>query len=275
MLVEADYSQLEMAVLAAVSGDKKLLHDISSGVDMHTELFRNLYGSLPSKEQRKRFKRCAFALVYGAGAHGISEQGGVTKEEAKEFIKVFYERYPDVARYHGDMQMAVVLGRVYKGDKDEKGNPYGKCFYTSPLSKRIYVFREYENEPPSWGTRKSTMQFSATETKNYPIQGGATGDIVPLMVGVLYRVLKNHPVLHDKCLMVNTVHDSIVFDVHNSVKDEALRVIYKTLTAAKKHIDKTFSWQTFPLELGVGISVGPNWLDQIEYNTDLLKDHHD
>lgn len=260
-IVEADYSQLEMVELAILSGDNQLLADIRDGVDMHDTLFKELHGRLPSKAERKANKQCAFALVYGAGANGVAEQGGISKAQAQKFIETFYARYKGVEDYHKRLIVAAQLGRRYTGLKDaETGLPVGEFTYVSKHTKRRYWFREY---PTDWGT----INFSPTELKNYMVQGGATGDKVPMICGILYRVLKNHPRLKDKCLMVNTVHDSIMFDIHKDVVYEAFGVIKETMESAPEHYARIFGY-SLPLPLKVGLSYGPNWLDQSEVEFD-------
>jgi DNA polymerase I-like protein with 3'-5' exonuclease and polymerase domains len=264
VVCEADYSQLEMVMLAVLSGDTQLIEDIRTGTDMHKALFKALYGREMKPEERKKFKRCSFALVYGAGAKGISEQSGLSVDDARKFIRVFYDRYPGVKQWHDAVYEAVKAGREYKGRKDpDTSLPMGDSVYVSPFSQRRFVFHEYPNSPEVQKWKGTVSSFSPTETKNYPVQGGATGDIVPLVLGKLYRVLRNNPRLKDKCLMINTVHDSVMFDIHKDVLDEALVVIKQTMESAPQLIKETFDF-TFPLKLNVGVSCGPTWFDQTE-----------
>lgn len=264
IIVEADYGQLEMVMLAVLSGDEQLNKDIRDGVDMHRALFKDMHGREMRTEERKPFKRCSFALVYGAGAGGVAEQGGISKPEAKRFIDTFYTRYPGVKKWHEEMFAAVEAGRYYEGKKDkDTGLPVGEGCLVSPMSKRCYVFREYVLDEAIARWKKKTVGFSPTEIKNYPVQGGATGDIVPLVLGKLFRVLRNSPVLWDKCLLINTVHDSVMFDVHKSVYIEAITTIKRVMESAPTYIKETFGFD-FPLKLKVGLSCGPNWMEQTE-----------
>jgi DNA polymerase I-like protein with 3'-5' exonuclease and polymerase domains len=107
--------------------------------------------------------------------------------------------------------------------------------------------------------------------KNYPVQGTATGDIVPMMVGRLYRVLRNNPRLADKALLVNTVHDSVELDVHKSVLNETIEVVRAVLESAPAEIKHTFDYN-FPLPLKVGVSYGPNWFEQTEVEFTSLRE---
>ena len=256
-IVEADFKQLEMVELACLSKDPQLIADIRDGVDMHDALFLSMRGRPMKKEERKAFKRCSFALVYGAGAHGIAEQGEISVGDARHFIETFYTRYRGVKEYHDSIIKWAAATRQYTGLKDkDTGQPVGETVFTAPGTNRRYWFREY---PTQWGS----INFSPTELKNYMVQGGATGDKVPLCIGKLYRVLRNHPVLKDECLMVNTVHDSVMFDCHRDVLQQALTVIKQVMEETPYYYEQEFGMK-MPLPLKVELSYGPNWLEQKE-----------
>jgi DNA polymerase I-like protein with 3'-5' exonuclease and polymerase domains len=122
---------------------------------------------------------------------------------------------------------------------------------------RIYTFIEYD----SW---KGGTSFSPTQMKNYETQGTATGDIVPMMLGVLARTLITNVVLKDKALLVNTVHDSVILDVHPEVFDKALQVCYHVLSNASEEYEARFGYK-FSLPLGIDIKIGSNWAEMKKY----------
>ncbi len=265
VILDADYGQLEMVMLAVLSKDSQLLADIERGVDTHSALFIQLHHREPTESERWSFKRCTFALIYGGGAKALAAQGKTTEVEAKNFMKVFFRRYPRVKEWHDEVYASIKAGRIYDGSKDAKtGYPVGKSTYNSPFSGRRYVFTEYANSPEVQRWRGETCSFSPQETKNWPVQGGATADIVPLILGKLFRVLRDNPRLADLCLMIMTVHDSVLFDVHKDVLEEAIRAIRSTMEAAPAYIKDTFGY-TFPLKLKVGLSYGPNWQEQVAH----------
>jgi DNA polymerase I len=256
VLVEADYQQLEIVVLAHLSNDLVLKNDLLTGKDMHSELYKSMYGRHPTKEERKPFKRLSFALVYGGGVNAMMENAKVDKETATKFRKVFYERYQGVKKWHDKLKGNAIANVVYEGRKTTKGYP-SHTYRMTTETGRLYEFHEYDND---WTGNPS---FSPTELVNYPVQGTATGDIVPMVLGKLFRRLINSE-LYDKCLMINTVHDSVLFDVHKDVLDQAIKMIKETMEAAPTYYKETFGVD-FSLSLPVGISVGPNWLDMKEY----------
>jgi DNA polymerase-1 len=207
MLIEYDYAQLEVVGLAVLSGDHQLIDDLKNGRDIHTELYKDMYHRLPTPAERKKFKPLTFGLIYGAGAKTLAENGGIPLSEAKKFIYTFYTRYEGVKMYHGRMEDNAKLGREVGDTKTEKGIPAGKYVYRT-MTGREYEFREYDNE------YKHNVSFSPTELKNWPVQGFATGDVVPLVLGHVVRELTASE-WYGRILPIVTVHDSIMFEVRN------------------------------------------------------------
>lgn len=255
-LVEVDFNQLEVVALAHLSGDEQLIKDITSGDDIHSELYKTMHGHYPSKEDRKWFKRLTFGLIYGAGYKTLAKNAGCADDTAKLFISVFYERYPGVAYYHKSI--------LELADKEAKLtiDGAGKRHYTHVAeTKRNYVFTEYTNEE-EWKVKKSgrLYSFSPTELKNYPVQGLATGDIVPLMLGILYRQLVVSNKYGDKIKFINTIHDSVMFDAHPDVVDLLIEDIRTILNQTHKYYEATFG---IPLKLNLQVecSKGSNWFE--------------
>lgn len=257
-IVEVDYSQLEMVALAILSGDEQLQKDIRDGVDMHTELYKSLFGRPPTKEERRPFKRCSFCLVYGGSAKAISEQSGLSLAEAGEFISKFYTRYPGVKRWHDEMVETIKRNRFSTTAKGaHSGSPLGAAVWVNPITQRRLRFAEYDTDPETMRWKKAPS-FSPTEIKNYPVQSFATGDIVPLMLGRVYRVLKNNPLLARNCLMVNTVHDSVEFDCHKDVLHIALPLIKDTMESVRAVVQEVFGVDV-GMDFKVEVKYGPNW----------------
>jgi DNA polymerase I-like protein with 3'-5' exonuclease and polymerase domains len=255
LIVEVDFNQLEVVALAHVTRDKQLIADISKGIDIHSALYKDMFGRMPTKEERKPFKSRTFQLIYGAGAKAISKQAGCSFEEAKKFIDVFYTRYPDVAKWHKDFAVRAELESLYQLD-DDGFREKVKTFVFQTETGRKFCFREYFSDS-TWSPK--TYNFSPTELKNYPIQGLATGDIVPMMLGIIFRKL----VGRDDVKMVNTIHDSLMFDVD---KDSAVNFILEITDILKdthKYFEKIFK-APLALKLNAGASYGVNWFDMKE-----------
>lgn len=260
-LVELDYSQLEMVALAILSGDEQLIADIKHGVDMHSALYEDMHGRPPTKDERKPFKRLSFGLVYGAGYKTLALNADCSETEAKTFINTFYTRYQGVAAYHKRIVDDAKAGRKSVGEHDKLTKmPIGQ-FVLKSSTGRQYVFREYINEV-TWGYEKGKKKgsFSSPELKNWPVQGFATGDIVPMMVGILSKKLYNSK-YKDVALLVMTVHDSVLLDVQADFADEVAEFCKTILEDAPKYVVEYLNTE-FPLPLKVEALKGSNWLEQ-------------
>ena len=253
-LVEADFSQLEVVALAHIARDLQLCKDISSGVDIHSELYKNMYGRYPTKEERKPFKSLTFGLIYGAGVKTLATNAGIDMVDSKRFIDTFYTRYPSVKKWHeGFYEKAEALGEhlTVSGATE-----IPRTFKYRSETSRCFLFKEYYNKS-SWSTRDYT--FSPTELKNYPVQGLATGDIVPMMLGVLFRKFINR----DDVLLINTIHDSVMFDVKTKSVDLFVKEVRDELGKTHQYYKATFG-KPLALKLNAGVSVGLNWYDMKE-----------
>jgi DNA polymerase I-like protein with 3'-5' exonuclease and polymerase domains len=257
-MLELDYSQLEMVALAYIADDKQLQDDINNGRDMHRELYKEMYGRYPTDKERKPFKRFSFLLVYGGGVTTLMAQSGCDRTTAQRFIKTFYTRYKGVKDYHE---------RIVKQAQDEREIYYdaesvgakGVFVLTSP-TKRRYQFNQYYND------KRKEWNFSPTELKNYPIQGTATGDIVPMMVGLFQRLLDDkYPAgVH----LVMTVHDSILVDLKEEFLYDVARDAKELLENAPHYL-KTVFGINFPCKLSCGVEAGITWQDKHDISKEL------
>ena len=259
-LIEFDFQQLEVAVLAHLTKDPQLIEDISTGKDIHTELYKDMFHVEPTKEERKWFKRLTFGLIYGAGAKTLADNAGCTLDVSKGFMEAFYNRYPGVQAWNEEIQIKASLdGMHYVADS---GYELIKTWLHKSETSRIYCFKQYKNKyADSAYSSRPEYGYSPTELKNYPVQGLATGDIVPMMLGVLFRKFKDTVGLK----LVNTVHDSILLDVVGN--EENINKIIKEVTDVlnNTHLfyEKTFE-KPLALKLSAGCSVGKNWFEMKE-----------
>ena len=266
-IAEYDFSQLEVIALAHLSQDENLISDIKNGLDMHcvsaSMLYGDSYKSIKDaidagdpvwKKRRKIAKAPGFLIQYGGGAATMAEETGLPTQQCQDFIDNYYSRYKGVQAFQGRVASEVLSTRHNSGKRTDKGFPAGRGIYTSQTGRR-YCFLEKD------GFRGRLTNFSPTQMKNYPVQGFATGDIVPTVLGKLFRVLKNNPDLSESCLLINTVHDSVVFDVKDKETLEyAHPIIVKTMSDAPKYLKDLFNID-FNLELPVDGEAGRNWLE--------------
>jgi DNA polymerase I-like protein with 3'-5' exonuclease and polymerase domains len=256
IIVEADYSQLEVIALAHLSGDPQLTQDILSGADLHYETGKGVMGwTDPSEmtvDDRRKVKTVNFALIYGATARGIAKTSGMTVEFVQKLIDSFYNRYPHVKVWQ-DQNHARVTKSAKRGDvvgTTEKGYPKHRGYLVNETGRKL-AFDEVD------GFKQGQLNISPTKVKNYPVQSLATGDIVPLVLGKLFTSLIEHDIItHVK--MINTVHDSIIFDIHKEKATDALRLIHDVMSSAPRLYNNTFN-TNFTLPLKVEIEYGKTW----------------
>lgn len=226
-LLEIDFSQLEVYTLAILAGEETLWKDLKSGRDLHTIsacLYTGKdYASLSSLIQngdpfsiavRKTAKAITFSYLYGASAKGISKNLGIPLNKVESFLNEYDYRYPYIKKWWNKNQIeAIKNSKVVNG-----GEIYS--FVRSPTGTK-YNFKHYPNKykPNAMPTP------SPTEMKNYPNQGFATGDFIQYLLGEYYKLHIQHP---DKYpfKMINTTHDSILFDLGVNQNPEDLKRLY-------------------------------------------------
>jgi DNA polymerase I-like protein with 3'-5' exonuclease and polymerase domains len=266
-IIEADFNQLEIVGLAYLSQDKQLIEDINSGKDIHTELYKEAFHRVPSKAQRKPFKSVTFATIYGAGVNKIAEQTGLTVSEVKAFVAAFKFRYAGVVKWWETTKAHVEAGRFVTGLKDEEGIPVGESILVSAVTGRQLYFREYQNKYASgWGVSLGTRNttFSPSQIKNYPVQSFATGDVVPMVLGRVYRALMKNELLRDSCVLINTVHDSIVLDCKGEVVPNAIKLLLDVMPRVGDYLEEDFGVTDFNVRVGVSVRAGVSWKEKPE-----------
>lgn len=272
MLMEADYSQLEIIALAHLSGDPQMHADIIAGVDLHTVRAAQMFNTpraAVSHKQRQIAKVFSFQLQYGSGAKNMADTMGVDVAIAKAFIKHYYERYPAVKAWQELVAAEYAVRRRPSQRVTAKGVTAGRSWHHS-ITGRRYVM--YEDDNPyfgqnQWGNEiQSATNFSPTKMKNYPVQGFATGDIVPMMLGEVLNFIKGDK-RWDMFKLINTVHDSILFDIpalegtNHAVFAASIRDV---MQGAPRLLKERFDID-FTLPLKVDIKMGVNWGEMKEY----------
>lgn len=268
-IVEFDYSQLEVIGLAILSGDEQLKKDIRDGLDLHcvntAQLYEQDYQFVKDQvdknnhdwvAKRKVVKIFSFQLQYGAGAKTMAESAGVPINKAKEFIEAYYTRYPRVREWQEECIAQVQADAEPTNWKTTGGYPAQRSSLLSPTG-RLYRFTEYD-APDFIQERGQMTSFSPTQIKNYPVQGFSTGDVVPLALGYVFRHLLHYQI-EDRIVMCNTVHDSIIFDVHPDCDIAVLRDIKRILEDMPRQINRVWPDVGFDLPMKSGIEMGPSW----------------
>ena len=267
-LLEADFGQLEVYALAYLSQDKQLMQDLSDGLDLHCVNAANLInqpyaifkgrvdgGDTIAINQRKLAKTMSFQLQYGAGAAKIAKENGCTEDFARKFIRLYYERYSGVKAYHKKMLGIIPALRNISDKRTSSGFPAGIARYRSSTG-RIYTFYEEDSF--------KGVSFSPTQIKNYPVQGFATGDIVPLVLGHLHNKIISTG-LGSEILLINTIHDSILEDVNGWCVHTAAKITKDTMEEAPSLLQSYFGIE-LGMKLKAEVKVGKTWATMENYD---------
>ncbi|MEE3148081.1 MAG: DNA polymerase I [Bacteroidota bacterium] len=227
VLLAADYSQIELRIIAALSQEETMMKAFQEGEDIHASTAAKVF-NVPidevTREQRSNAKTVNFGIIYGVSAFGLSNQTDLTRSESKELIDTYYKTYPKLRNYISEQ---VDFAR-------ENG------YVSTVLGRRRYL----KDINSSNAVVRGAAERNAV---NAPIQGSAA-DIIKI------AMIKIHQKLKDKGLktkMLLQVHDELVFDVYKSELDEVQELI-------KSEMENAFKLDV-PLDVEVGL--GDNWLD--------------
>ena len=227
VLVSADYSQIELRLMAAFSKDEAMLQAFRDGADIHRDTASRVYDIMPAfvtDEQRSKCKMVNFGIIYGISAFGLSQRLKIPRKEASSLIDTYFKLYPKVREY---MELSIAKAR-------EKG-------YAETFLGRRRTLRDIDS-------RNATVRQAAErDAINTPIQGSAADLIKVAMVKVDWA-LKSAGLASR---MVLQIHDELVFDVPREEVETVCEIVRREMSSA---ID-------FGVPLEVGIGVGANWLD--------------
>ncbi|MFA5142896.1 MAG: DNA polymerase I [Candidatus Omnitrophota bacterium] len=231
LLLSADYSQIELRILAHLSGDKQLIKAFKDGRDIHSytaSLVFDIAEKDVTPEMRGMAKTVNFGIVYGMSPYGLSQALGIEVNKAKEFIEAYFDRYPEVKGY---LESLVAEAR-------EKG------FVSTILGRRRYI-PEINNQ------NMQIRQFAERTAINAPIQGSAADVIKVAMIAIDEKLSTGGM----KTKMTMQVHDELVFDVPKSEMDKACKIV----RAGMEDIIK------LKVPVGAHVEIGKNWLDMEPY----------
>lgn len=227
VLIDADYSQIELRVLANVSGDRNLTEAFLSGADIHTATAATVFG-VPAEEvtpeMRKRAKAVNFGILYGIGAFSLSEDIGVSRAQAQDYIDQYLAGYPGIEAY---------LQKTIR-------EAYENGYVTTLFGRRRYI-------PELAGTNKMLKKFGERVAMNSPIQGSAA-DIIKLAMVNVHKKLKECGI---PARLILQVHDELLIEAHRSCAGEAERILREEMENAVRY--------TVPLT--VEIHSGDTWYD--------------
>jgi DNA polymerase-1 len=226
-LLAADYSQVELRIIAALSGDEGMKEAFKNGYDIHTATASKVFDVKledVDREQRSKAKAVNFGIAYGQGAFGLAENLNMSRGEAKEIIDNYFEQFPGIATYK---EQSIAMAK-------EKG------YAETLLGRRRYL--------PDINSRNFTVRGAAERNAiNAPIQGSAA-DIIKLAMINLHRIFQKE---NFQSKMLLQVHDELVFDAHKSELETIIPIIRKEMETAHE----------IAVPLVVDINNGNNWLE--------------
>lgn len=225
-ICEADFAQLEFRTAAFLAQDKVAMKEINTGFDVHSYTAK-VISDAGQPTSRQEAKAHTFAPLFGATGYGRS------KAEEAYYIH-FTEKYKGVAEWHKKL-----------------GNEAVRFNKITAASGRQYAFPDVQR-------RKNGSVSHFTMIKNYPVQGFATGDVVPVVLNEMHHRLRNM-----KSCLVNTVHDSTVIDIHPDEKDQVLDMVNDMNKGLTELVESVYGiHMNVPLLLEA--KIGPNWLDTVD-----------
>jgi len=225
-LLAADYSQVELRVMAALSGDPTMIEAFQNNLDIHTATAAKVFGVEIDEvipDMRRTAKMVNFGIIYGISAFGLSQRLGIPRGEASEIIKTYFEEYPAIKKFMEDTIQ----------DAREKG-------YVETLAKRRRYFKDITS---SNATIRSNAERAAI---NSPIQGTAADMIKIAMIKVQALLVGK------KSKMILQVHDELLFDLHLDEEDDLTPKIVEAMETA------VILPENVPVRIDTGS--GDNWL---------------
>jgi DNA polymerase-1 len=227
ILLAADYSQIELRIIAHVSGDVAMIEDFINGIDIHTATAARVF-NVPlervDKEHRRMAKVVNFGIIYGISAFGLSERLGIGRKEAANIIEQYLEKYSGIEKY---MENQIAFAR-------EHG------YVETLMGRRRYL--------PDINARNMNMRsFAERNAINAPIQGSAA-DLIKIAMIRIWEEFQKQQLTGQ---MVLQVHDELVFDVPKSEVETVKNIVCQKMENAMQ----------LSVPLVVDISAGNNWLE--------------
>ena len=227
VLIDADYSQIELRLLADIAGDSAMRDAFISGFDIHTDTASRVFGvdkDHVTVELRKKAKAINFGIMYGMGEHSLSEDLHISRAEAKSYIDSYLNSYPDISRY---------LDEVIK-------TAYEEGFVTTKLGRRRFI-------PELAESNKMRKKFGERVAMNSPIQGTAADIMKIAMIRVHDRLAKSG--LDAKLIL--QVHDELIIESSATHAEAAMKLLCEEMENAVK----------LSVPLDVEAHIGKNWFE--------------
>ena len=226
IFLDADYSQIELRVLAALAGDENLIHAFNEGIDIHTLTASQVF-HVPFEEvtplERSNAKAVNFGIVYGIGAFSLSEDLKITQKEAAAYIEGYFEKYPKIKEYlDGCISFA-------------RDHGYVKT-----------IFNRKRDIPEINSKNFNLREFGKRKAMNTPIQGTAA-DIIKLAMVHVHQALRDEGL---KSKVILTVHDELLLEVYRPEQEKVAKLLKEKMEQAVN----------LKVAMSVEVHSGENWL---------------
>lgn len=227
ILLAADYSQIELRIIASLSHDRHMIEAFTNKYDIHTATAAKIYNIAMEQvtpELRRNAKSVNFGIIYGISAFGLSEQLGIPRKEAATLIDEYFLQYPDIKNY---IESNIEFARQYG-------------YAQTLLGRRRYL--------PDINSRNAGLKnFAERNSVNMPIQG-TSADMIKIAMNNIYKTFEAKQL---KSKMILQVHDELVFDVYKPEIDEVTTIVRNEMINA------------LPLDIPIEVStdMGDNWLE--------------
>lgn len=270
LIVEIDLAGAELLAAGIVSGDLILLQDIVSGIDLHKQsaafALKKLIKDI-TPEERQAAKTVNFGLLYGKSVKNLARDVFNRDETlANLFSNGFYNRYKTLKRWQEDNITKVFNGVYYPKIPltSKKGNDLGLSVLNGLFNRR-FILKQVDWEGAD------APSFSRPDIKNYPVQAAAA-DIAFTLFSTIYRTFHN-TFKKEEAVIINTVHDSLIFDVRKENLINVIECIKLTFIDSKKIFKDTFNYD-LPIGIGYDIKVGSSWGNMQEYKEEVIVKWH-
>lgn len=226
-IMAADYSQIELRIIASISQDAGMIDDFVKGLDIHTATAAKVFGvSLADvdKEMRRKAKMVNFGIIYGISAFGLSQRLEIPRKEAADIIEAYFKQYPGIKRY---MNTTIEFARTHG--------------YVETLKGRRRYLRDILSK------NQTVRGFAERNAINAPIQGTAA-DMIKIAMIHIHRDMKAKNL---KSRMILQVHDELLFEMHKDEKDLLIKLVEDNMLQAIQ----------LEVPLLVETGIGKNWLE--------------
>lgn len=233
VFIALDYSQIEMRVLAILSGDEKLQEVFSRGGDVHTTVAAHVFDvneDEVTKDMRRKAKVVNFGIIYGMGVSALKDNLGTDRKEAQEFYNNYFEKFPTISNYFDEI-------KTFARKNGYTRTYFGRRRYFSGMSSSIPYIRA--------SAERMAM--------NAPIQGTAA-DIIKIAMSTAEKKLKEEKLLKDTALTLQ-IHDELIYEVTEAQRDKAIVVIKDAMEHAAD----------LPVPMEVSVEVGANLGDMKKF----------